>query len=154
MNNIFICLIFFFINIHNAYSEGYIKADEGIEWDSDNQTYTAIGNVVFKNEKIQAKSNKMIANYIEENQKEIFTVVEFFKDIVINFNEEIFKGNYAIYTKYNNTIKIDGNVTIESPSRLLKGDELIVDLDKNIRILNSHNKESTVEVLIENNADN
>ena len=154
MNKIFFLLIFIFINIHHSYSKGYIKANQGIEWDSDNQTYIATGNVIFKNEGIEAASEKMVANYIEEDGAEIFTVVEFFKNIVIYFKDEIFKGDYAIYTKDNNIIKINGNVSIESPTRLLTGDELIVDLDNNTRTLNSNTQESIVEVLIENNANN
>ena len=39
-------------------------------------------------------------------------------------------------------------------TRLLKGNELIADIDNNKRILNSANNESLVEVLLENNADN
>ena len=154
MNKIFFLLIFIIINIHKSYSEGYIKASKGIEWDSDNQSYTATGNVIFKNENIQAASDKMIANYIEENDSEIFTVVEFIKNVVIYFKDETFKGDYAIYTKDSNSIKINGNVSIESPTRLLTGDELIVDLDNNTRTLNSNTQESIVEVLIENNANN
>ena len=154
MNKIFFLLIFIFINIHNSYSKGYIKANKGIEWDSDNQTYIATGNVIFKNENIEGASEKMVANYVEEDGAEIFTVVEFFKNIVIYFKDEIFKGDYAIYTKDNNIIKINGNVRIESPTRLLTGDELIVDLDNNTRTLNSNTQESIVEVLIENNANN
>ena len=154
MNKIFFLLVFIFINIHNSFSEGYIKANEGIEWDSDNQTYIATGNVIFKNENIEAASERMIANYIEENDEEVFTIVEFFKNIVIYFKDEIFKGDYAIYTKDNNTIKMNGNVSIESPTRLLTGDELIVDLNNNKRTLNSNTKQSIVEVLIENNANN
>jgi len=154
MNKIFFFLIFIFINIHNSYSKGYIKANKGIEWDSDNQIYIATGNVIFKNESIEAASEKMIANYIEKDGSEIFTVVEFFKNIVIYFKDEIFKGDYAIYTKDNNIIKINGNVRIESSTRLLTGDELIVDLDNNTRTLNSNTQESIVEVLIENNANN
>jgi len=96
----------------------------------------------------------MIANYIEENDSEVFTIVEFFKNIVIYFKDEIFKGDYALYSKDGNTIKLNGNVSIESPTRLLKGDELIVDLDNNTRTLNSNSKESIVEVLIENDANN
>jgi len=149
-----ISLLFILISIQNSYSEGYIKADEGIEWDSENKTYTAIGNVVFKNENIEAKTNKMIAKYIEENNKEVFTVVEFFENIAIYFKDETFKGDYAIYTKENNIIKINGNVSIDSPTRILTGDELIVDLDNNKRTLNSSTKESIVEVLIDSNANN
>ena len=74
MNKIYFLLVFIFINIHNSFSEGYIKANEGIEWDSDNQTYIATGNVIFKNETIKAASEKMVANYIKENDSEVFTV--------------------------------------------------------------------------------
>ena len=154
MNKIFFLLIFISFNLHNSYSEGYIKANEGIEWDSDNQSYIATGNVIFKNENIEASSERMVAKYIKENNAEVFTVVEFFKNIVIFFKDEIFKGDYAIYTKDNNIIKINGNVRIESPTRLLTGDELIVDLDNNKRTLNSNTQASIVEVLIENNASN
>ena len=149
-------LIFCFINLINLNinAEGFIKAQNGIEWDSGNQSYTAVGSVIFKNDKIEAISDKMIANYIEENEQEVFTIVEFFKNISIYFNDEVFKGDYAIYDKDQDTIKLVGNVSIDSPTRLLKGDELIVDLKNNRRTLNSNNNDSVVEVFIENNANN
>lgn len=150
MIRFFFLILFIFINSNNIYSQGFIKAKDGIEWDSGNKSYTAYGDVIFKNDNIEATSDKMIANYIEENEKEIFTIVEFFSNIVINFKDEVFKGEYAIYTKADNLIKINGNVSIESPTRLLKGDELIVDLTNNTRMLNSKNNESMVEVLIDN----
>ena len=65
---------------------------------------------------------------------------------------EIFKGNYAIYTRKDNIIKLTGDVSIKSPTRLLTGSELIADIDNNKRILNSTNNESLVEVLLENDA--
>ena len=71
--------------------------------------------------------------------------------VIIEFKDEIFKGNYAIYTRDNNIIKLIGDVSIESPSRLLTGNELIADIDNNKRILNSANKESLVEVLLDSN---
>ena len=155
MNKILIFILFLFFTIsQNSYSEGYIKASDGIEWDSENQTYIATGNVSFKNDQIEAYSEKMIANYIEENDSEVFTTVEFFQKIVIYFKDEIFKGDYALYTKDSNIINLNGNVSIESPTRLLKGDELVVDLDNNTRTLNSNSQESIVEVLIENDANN
>ena len=147
---LFINLFFF----SNANSESYVKAGESLIWDSENQNYTANGNVEFKNDKFIAFADKMIANYIEENNKEIFTVVELFKNVVIEYEDEIFKGNYAIYTRNDNIIKLSGDVSIESQTRLLTGSELIADIDNNKRILNSANNESLVEVLLENNADN
>ena len=148
----YIILFLFFFS--KANTESYVKAEESLIWDSENKSYTANGNVEFKNDKFVAYADKMIANYIEEDKDEVFTIIELFNNVVIKFEEETFKGNYAIYTRSDNIIKLTGNVSIESPSRLLTGSELIADIDNNKRILNSTNKESLVEVLLENNADN
>ena len=147
---LFIILFFF----SNANSESYVKAGESLIWDSENQNYTANGNVEFKNDKFIAFADKMIANYIEEDDKEIFTVVELFKNVIIKYEDETFKGDYAIYTRNDNIIKLSGDVSIESQTRLLTGSELIADIDNNKRILNSANNESLVEVLLENNENN
>ena len=147
-------LCFFVIFFSTGYSESYVKAGESLIWDSENQSYTANGSVEFKNDKFIAFADKMIANYITQNNEEIFTIVELFENVVIEFKDEIFRGNYAIFTRDDNIIKLTGNVSIESPTRLLTGNELIADIDNNKRILNSANKESLVEVLLENNADN
>ena len=64
------------------------------------------------------------------------------------------KFQLKIYTRNNNIITLTGDVSIKSPTRLLKGHELIADIDNNKRILNSANDESLVEVLLENNASN
>ena len=146
---ILIILLFIF---KYAQSESYVKAGDSLIWDSEKQSYTANGDVEFQNDKFIAFADKMIATYIEENNDEIFTVIELFQNVIIKFKDEIFKGNYAIYTRDNNIIKLSGNVSIESPTRLLTGNELIADIDNNKRILNSSDKESLVEVLLENNA--
>ena len=146
----FIFIIFF----SNANSESFVKAGDSLIWDSENKSYTALGDVEFKNDKFIAFSDKMLAYYIEEKNEEIFTKIELFDNVIIEFKDEIFKGDYAIYTREDNIIKLTGNVSIESPSRLLTGSELIADIDNNKRILNSANKESLVEVLLENNANN
>ena len=148
-------LIFLFLYIFcfsNANAEGYVKAGESLVWDSENKSYTANGDVEFKNDKFIAFADRMIANYEERNNDEIFTIIELFDNVVIEFEEETFKGNYAIYTREDNLIKLIGDVSIESPTRLLTGSELIADIDNNKRILNSANNESLVEVLLENNA--
>ena len=151
MNRFFylICSIIF---LSNASSESYVKAGNSLIWDSENKIYTADGDVEFKNDKFIAFADKMIANYIEENNDEVFTTIELFNNVVIEFNEETFKGDYAIYTRSDNIIKLTGDVSIKSPTRLLTGNELIADIDNNKRILNSANKQSLVEVLLENNA--
>ena len=148
----FISLFFYLFFFSTANSESYVKAKESLVWDSENKSYTANGNVEFKNEKFIAFADKMIANYIEEKNEEIFTVIELFDNVIIKFKDETFKGNHAIYTREDNIIRLTGEVSIESPTRLLTGSELIADIDNNKRILNSANKESLVEVLLENNA--
>ena len=147
---IFLFLYLFVFSSVNA--EGYVKAGDSLIWDSNNKSYTANGDVEFKNDKFIAFADKMIANYEERNNDEIFTKIELFNNVVIEFEEETFKGNYAIYTREDNIIKLVGDVSIESPTRLLTGSELIADIDNNKRILNSANNESLVEVLLENNA--
>ncbi len=153
MNRLFFLLVYL-IFFSNANSESYVKAGDSLVWDSDKKNYIANGDVVFKNERFIAYADKMIANYIEENNSEIFTIIELFDNVIIEFEDETFKGNYAIYTRNDNVIKLTGNVSIESPTRLLTGYELIADIDNNKRILNSANDESLVEVLLDNNADN
>ena len=153
MNKIFY-LLFILIFFSKANSESYVKAGDSLVWDSENKNYIANGDVVFKNERFIAYADKMIANYIEENNSEIFTIIELFDNVIIEFEDEIFKGNYAIYTREDNIIKLTGDVSIESPTRLLTGYELIADIDNNKRILNSANDETLVEVLLDNNADN
>jgi lipopolysaccharide export system protein LptA len=147
-------LIFFFISISNlAQTEGYVRAGDSLIWDSKKQSYTANGDVEFQNDKFKAFSDEMIAQYLEEDDKEVFTIVELFSNVKIEFKDEIFRGNHAIYTRDDNIVIITGDVSIESPTRLLKGYELIADLDNNKRTLNSANEESLVEVLIDNDAD-
>ena len=147
----FIFLFFYLFFFSTANSESYVKAKESLVWDSENKSYTANGNVEFKNEKFIAFADKMVAQYIEKDNDEIFTVVELFDNVIIKFEEETFIGDYAIYTRNNNIIRLTGDVSIESPARLLKGNELIADIDNNKRILNSGNNESLVEVLLESN---
>ena len=149
--------IFFVLSLFlysNTYSESTVKAGDSLIWDSENQSYTATGSVEFSNDTFIAFSEKMIAKYIEQEGKELFTIVELFEDVRIELKDEIFQGDYAIYIRDDNTITLTGDVSIQSPTRLLTGHELIADIDNNKRILNSANDESLVEVLLENNADN
>ena len=150
----FFYIIFTLLYVSFAYSESSVKAGKSLIWDSENQSYTANGDVVFKNDKFIAYADKMIAKYIEKKNKEIFTTVELFENVKIEFEEEVFRGNHAIYTRDDNIIKLTGDVSIESRTRLLTGYELIADIDNNKRILNSANDESLVEVLLDNNANN
>ena len=150
--NKLIFLIVYLFSISISYAEGYVRAGESLIWDSENKSYTANGDVEFKNDKFIAFADKMIAMYEEKDNEEIFTVIELFNNVIIEFEEEIFRGNYAVYTRDDNLIKLTGDVSIESPTRLLTGNELIADIDNNKRILNSANNESLVEVLLENNA--
>ena len=147
----FVLSLFFYTN---TYSESTVKAGDSLIWDSENKSYTATGSVEFSNDTFIAFSEKMIAEYVEQGGKELFTIVELFENVRIELKDEIFQGDYAIYTREGNTIKLTGDVSIQSPTRMLTGHELIADIDNNKRILNSANDESIVEVLLENNANN
>ena len=149
----YILILFIFI-FKYAQSESYVKAGDSLIWDSEKKSYTANGDVEFQNDKFIAFADEMIAEYIEQKNKEVFTIVELFNDVKIEFKDEIFKGDYAIYTREDNIIRLTGNVSIKSPTRLLTGYELIADIDNNKRILNSADDESLVEVLLDNNAKN
>ena len=153
MNKFFV-VILTLLFVNSSYGKSFVKAGDSLIWNSKDQTYTATGDVEFKNEKFIAFSDEMIAQYIEENNKEIFTIVELFENVIIEFKDETFKGDYAIYTRNNNIIKLTGNVSVKSPTRLLTGYELIADIDNNKRTLNSADNESLVEVLIDSNANN
>ena len=45
----------------------------------------------FKNDKFIAFADKMIANYEEENNDEIFTIIELFDNVVIEFKMKFLK---------------------------------------------------------------
>lgn len=83
-------LIISFILFNNSFAESYVKAGGSLIWDSKNQNYTASENVEFSNDKFIAYSDKMIAQYIEENNKEVFTKVELFDKVKIEFKDEVF----------------------------------------------------------------
>tara|TARA_B100001057_G_scaffold497205_1_gene600731 strand:+ start:311 stop:775 length:465 start_codon:yes stop_codon:yes gene_type:complete len=151
----FLFTIIFLLISNFSYTNSYVKAGNSLVWDSEKKSYTANGDVEFRNDKFIAFSDEMIAQYVEQGGKEVFTIVELFKNVKIEFQDEIFRGKYAIYTRKDNIIRLTGDVSIESPTRLLKGYELIADIDNNKRILNSENTDSLVEVLLDNNnADN
>ena len=143
---IFFTLIFFIPLL--GLSESYIKASNGIIWDKNNQTYSAKGNVEFKNSEIKAFANEILATYKIENGKEIFQKVDLNQNVKIFYQEEIFTSDEGTYSRDKGIINLIGNVKIVSPDRFLSGDELEVDLKKNTRILKTNGKESVAEALI------
>ena len=95
----FLILILCTLTLKFSYSESYVKAGDSLVWDSENKSYNANGDVEFKNDKFIAFADEMIAQYMENNNKEIFTIVELFENVKIEFKDEIFRGDYAIYTR-------------------------------------------------------
>ena len=77
---ILIILLFIF---KYAQSESYVKAGDSLIWDSEKQSYTANGDVEFQNDKFIAFADEMIAQYIEQKDKEVFTIVELFNDCLL-----------------------------------------------------------------------
>jgi lipopolysaccharide export system protein LptA len=144
-------IIFLFLCFNSlSYAESYLKASNGITWDKNNQTYSAEGNVEFKNNEIKAFANNIVAFYLIENEKEIFQNVKLNEEVEIYYENEIFRSNSADYDKLKSLIILRGNVSIVSPDRYLSGDELIVDLENNTRVLNTIGKNSLAEALIKN----
>tara|TARA_B110000483_G_scaffold217471_1_gene269903 strand:- start:709 stop:1158 length:450 start_codon:yes stop_codon:yes gene_type:complete len=142
-------IIFLFLCFNSlSYAESYLKASNGITWDKNNQTYSAEGNVEFKNNEIKAFANNIVAFYLIENEKEIFQNVKLNEEVEIYYENEIFRSNSADYDKLKSLIILRGNVSIVSPDRYLSGDELIVDLENNTRVLKTIGKDSLAEALI------
>ena len=83
-NNLIFLFLYLFFSL-SANAEGYVKAGESLIWDSENKSYTANGDVEFKNDRFIAYADKMIAMYEEKDNEEIFTVIELFNNVVIEF---------------------------------------------------------------------
>ena len=149
MNNLIkIFVIIFLIYPKILYSKDILKAKEGITWDSENQEYVATGSVEYESSEIKILSDYIKAKYQIENDKEIFYEIEIKGNIQIFYNEEIYYSDYGLYLKPKNIIELYDNVKIVSEDRILKGDELIIDLKNNTRTMSTSKKESVVEVFI------
>ena len=129
MNNLIkIFVVIFLIFPTMLYSKDILKAKEGITWDSENQEYVATGSVEYESSDIKILSDYIKAKYQIENDKEIFNEIEIKGNIQIFYNEEIYYSDYGLYLKPKNIIELYDNVKIVSEDRILKGDELIIDL--------------------------
>ncbi len=149
MNNLIkIFVVIFLIFPTILYSKDILKAKEGITWDSENQEYVATGSVEYESSDIKILSDYIKAKYQIENDKEIFNEIEIKGNIQIFYNEEIYYSDYGLYLKPKNIIELYDNVKIVSEDRILKGDELIIDLKNNTRTMSTSKKESVVEVFI------
>ncbi len=146
INLILLLVSFFFVNF--GHSESYIKANSGISWDKNSQIYSANGEVEFRNDEIEAYSDRITAKYVIENGKEVFNIVDLYEDVKIFYQGEVFTADEAIYFRSMSIINLYGNVTVTSPDRFLSGDELVVDLDKNTRVLKTNGEGSIAEALI------
>lgn len=149
MNNLIKIFVFIFLIFPTIlYSKDILKAKEGITWDSENQEYVATGSVEYESSDIKILSDYIKAKYQIENDKEIFNEIEIKGNIQIFYNEEIYYSDYGLYLKPKNIIELYDNVKIVSEDRILKGDELIIDLKNNTRTMSTSKKESVVEVFI------
>ena len=92
MTKIFFLILSFFL-YSNAYSESTVKAGDSLIWDSENKSYTATGSVEFSNDTFIAFSEKMLSQYVEKGGQELFTVVEIFKNVRIELQNEIFQSD-------------------------------------------------------------
>tara|TARA_X000000368_G_scaffold418224_1_gene417092 strand:- start:894 stop:1352 length:459 start_codon:yes stop_codon:yes gene_type:complete len=142
----FIIIVFCFYS--SAYAESSIKASNGIIWDKKNQIYSATGNAEFTNNEIKAYANLIEAKYMIKDGKEVFETVNLNENVKIFYNDEIFYSDRGVYNRSKSLITLTGNVSIESPSRFLSGDELVVDLNNSTRVLKTTGQQDMVEALI------
>ena len=151
MNNLIkIFVVIFLIFPTILYSKDILKAKEGITWDSENQEYVATGSVEYESSDIKILSDYIKAKYQIENDKEIFNEIEIKGNIQIFYNEEIYYSDYGLYLK-KNIIELYDNVKIVSEDRILKGDELIIDLKNNTRTMSTSKKRVLLRYLLMSN---
>ena len=152
MNNLIKIFVFIFLIFPTIlYSKDILKAKEGITWDSENQEYVATGNVEYESSDIKILSDYIKAKYQIENDKEIFNEIEIKGNIQIFYNEEIYYSDYGLYLKPKNIIELYDNVKIVSEDRILKGDELIIDLKNNTRTMSTSKKRVLLRYLLMSN---
>ena len=77
INKLTFLFLYLFV-FSSANVEGYVKAGDNLIWDSEIKA-TPLMEMQFKNDKFIAFADKMIANYEERNNDEIFTKIELFK---------------------------------------------------------------------------
>jgi lipopolysaccharide export system protein LptA len=151
MNNLKIIIIVFLsvsTALHNSFGKDVLKAKKGIIWDSKNNQYVAEGDVNYLSDDIELFSQYLKASYETIDGKEIFNEIFLDGDVKIIYNEEIYTSENAIYYKKDKIVILKKNVEVASEGRILKGDELIIDLEENTRTMNSSDKDSFVEVFI------
>ena len=114
----------------------------------ENNQYIAEGDVNYLSNDIELFSQYLKASYEIIDGKEIFNEIFLDGDVKIIYNEEIYTSDNGIYNKKDQIIILNNNVEVVSEGRVLKGDELIIDLEENTRTMNASDKDSFVEVFI------
>ena len=143
-----IVFLFFSTAWHNSYGKDVLKAKKGIIWDSENNKYIAEGDVNYLSDDIELFSQYLKASYETIDGKEIFNEIFLKGDVEIIYNDEIYTSDSGIYKKKDKIVILQNNVEVVSEGRILKGDELIIDLEENTRTMNASDKDSFVEVFI------
>lgn len=143
-----IVFLFFSIPWNNSFGKDVLKAKKGIIWDSENNEYIAEGDVNYFSDDIELFSQYLKASYETIDGKEIFNEIFLKGDVEIIYNDEIYTSDSGIYKKKDKIIILQNNVEVVSEGRILKGDELIIDLEENTRTMNASDKDSFVEVFI------
>lgn len=143
-----IVFLFFSIAWNNSFGKDVLKAKKGIIWDSENNEYIAEGDVNYFSDDIELFSQYLKASYETIDGKEIFNEIFLKGDVEIIYNDEIYTSDSGIYKKKDKIVILQNNVEVVSEGRILKGDELIIDLEENTRTMNASDKDSFVEVFI------
>lgn len=131
-----ISMIFILLTSYLVDADEMIHSSKPIEIDSNSSSInldiklaTFTGNVRVVQDDIQITADTMIANYNNSDNK--ISKIEIHNNIVITKENQIIKGDEAIYDIFSNRIIMQGKVILIKDNNILKGNYLTYDLNKN-----------------------
>ena len=126
----------------SALNEGQIVGRdvkvESTEWSIQSETFsysierseaTFVNNVLVEHEAFVLKANKVTVQGESEKTRQILAE----GDVHINMTEGVVTSTSAIYLPEKNSLRCSGSVKIESPKQIVTGDDIEIELKKEIR---------------------
>ena len=142
---ILICIFF----IMSVYAEEIVPIDitsDEMQWDDNERIAYAIGNAIAIQGNRKIEADKLII-YLEKNKdtNEI-AIIKAEGNIVFTTTNEVATGKIAIYDLVKNNITIKNNVTLKKNDNIMKGELLVMDLNKGISQISSKDDSNKVKM--------
>ena len=142
---ILICIFF----IMSVYAEEIVPIDitsDEMQWDDNERIAYAIGNAIAIQGNRKIEADKLII-YLEKNKdtNEI-AIIKAEDNIVFTTTNEVATGKIAIYDLVKNNITIKNNVTLKKNDNIMKGELLVMDLNKGISQISSKDDSNKVKM--------